>query len=86
MNRCSRVGSATEDVVKDIVNLIEGDEVSDRALKHAIEAPGYFIGLPTGQIANTSQYRWDLVDGEQQPENVLQFMTGLAKGPQEDQE
>jgi hypothetical protein len=30
--------------------------VSDRWLQHAIEAPGYVLGLSTGQAAGTAQF------------------------------
>lgn len=47
------VGKASEDALK-IAHLTHG-RPSRRALQNLIEAPGYFLGLPTGQIAATVQ-------------------------------
>jgi len=80
------VGSALEDSVKDLSDLAAGEDVSDRWLKHTIQTPGYLIGLPTGQIASSSQYIYDVFNGDQEPEHVGEFLFGLMKGPQKDQE
>ncbi len=82
----ARVAGSVEDTLGDVIKLVTEGEPGDRWVKHAIETPGYFIGAPTGQAANTVQYLSDLIDGDQEPENVVEFVTGLLKGPQEDQE
>lgn len=50
-------GQAAEDLVHIFRNTAMGkhDRISPRALQHIIEAPGYFMGLPTGQIAASAQ-------------------------------
>lgn len=79
------VGSV-EDTLGDIIKLVKDGEPGDRWIKHAIQTPGYFVGLPTGQASSTVQYLFDMIDGDQNPENVGEFLYGLAKGPQKDQE
>ncbi len=54
---------------------------SERFLRHAIETPGYILGLPTGAPAGTAQYLWDYMDGREDPQNFLDFLRGVAFGP-----
>lgn len=72
----SRIASSTEDLVKDIA----GDEASDRWVRHAIETPGYFVGLPTGQAGQTAQFIWDVSEGNANPETPGDWYEGLTKG------
>jgi hypothetical protein len=77
---------AIESTVKsgtDVWNLAHGEDVSDQWVKHAIETPGYFLGLPTGQAANTGQFLWDVQQGNQQPETIADWYRGLTKGKAE---
>ena len=67
-------------------DLYEGGEVSDRWLKHAIETPGYFLGLPTGQPSSTIDYLYAVSIDEQQPEDAGDVVKGLLKGRQEAQQ
>lgn len=61
-------------------------ELDDKWLKTAIETPGYFMGLPTGQPAATAQFLWDYSNGETDPQGFNQWYWGLTKGkvPDED--
>ena len=61
-------------------NLPEGGDVSERWVKHAIEAPGYFVGLPTGQASASAQFLYDVERDEAEPEGVADWYTGLTKG------
>lgn len=72
--------------VTDAVNAAKGDPVSDRWLQHAITSPGYFVGLPTGQIGNTSQYLFDVAQGRQKPKDAQDVAAGVIKGPRKEQE
>jgi hypothetical protein len=72
--------------VRDAIDVGRGDPPSDRWLQNAITAPGYFVGLPTGQAGATAQYAYDWAQGDQQPEGPGDVLVGLAKGPQDDQE
>jgi hypothetical protein len=64
----------------------KGGEPSSRWIQNAITVPGYFTGLPTGQLGATVQYLHDVATGSQHPEGVGQFAKGVAKGPQRDQQ
>lgn len=62
-------------------------EVNRRWPAHVINATGLALGLPgTTQVARTTNYVQDVRDGEQNPDSVLDWMTGLLKGPQKEQE
>jgi len=82
----SSAGSAVLRTGDDITDLLTGEEVSEKWLKNTIQTAGYFVGLPTGQISSTAQYVKEVFDGTQAPDNVAEFLYGLAKGPQESQE
>jgi hypothetical protein len=72
----ARVLDSTEDLAKDIAN----DEASDKWVRHAIETPGYFLGLPTGQAGQTAQFLWDVSEGDADPETMADWYSGLTKG------
>lgn len=76
----TRVGDSVIALGRDGKAVMQGDEPSDRWVKHAIETPGYFVGLPTGQVATTSQFLWDVQSGAQSPETVAEWYRGLTKG------
>jgi hypothetical protein len=69
----------------DAVRKAEGKNPSQRWLRTAIETPGYFLGLPTGQAAATADYLYAVANDEQQPEDVQDVVAGVAKGRREDQ-
>lgn len=77
---------AAERPLKDLFKVLQGDEPSERWIKNAIVAPGYFIGLPTGQLGTTAQYLADVAEGDQKPEDAGDILKGVIKGPQENQE
>jgi hypothetical protein len=62
------------------LGMIDGDP-SDRWVRHAIETPGYFLGLPTGQAAGAGQFLWDVWHGDEDPEGVSQWARGMMYGP-----
>lgn len=61
-------------------------EMPDKWLRHAIETPGYFVGLPSGQPAATADYLYGIAEGKQRPKDVGEFGYGVMKGRQKDQE
>lgn len=76
-----RIFDATEDAATLAWDATLGeDEVSDRWLRTAIETPGYFLGLPTGQVAQTGNFLKDVSLGEADPEGFWDWYTGLTKG------
>lgn len=62
------------------VKAAQGEELPDTWVKTAIETPGYFMGLPTGQAAATGQFLWDYSNGDTDPEGFAQWYRGLTKG------
>lgn len=65
----------------DVKNLAVKGEVSEGFLKRAMELPGYALGLPTGQLGNTSQFLWDVfVDHDQNPRGLKDWLDGLVYG------
>ena len=69
-------------LVKDLVNLASGEDVSKNFIKNTFNVAGGFTGLPTGQIGVTSQFLWDsLISGAENPENLLDWMRGMTFGP-----
>lgn len=73
------LGQAGKDALS-AVGLRDAD-VSDKWLKHATETAGYVFGLPLGQASTTVQYLWDVMDGDQRPDGVLDFLRGATLGP-----
>lgn len=72
---------ALEAVTKDAWRGMSGEgDVSDKWVKHAIEAPGYIFGLPTGQVGSTAQFLWDLHTGNQTAESAGEWYRGLLTG------
>lgn len=61
-------------------------EMPDKWLRHAIETPGYFVGLPSGQPAATADYLYGIAEGKQRPQDLGDFGYGVMKGRQKDQE
>ncbi|WP_284945347.1 hypothetical protein [Acidisoma cladoniae] len=55
---------------------------SEQWVRHAIEAPGYILGLPTGQAAGTAQFLTDVASGQEDPEGVSDWLRGIIYGPQ----
>lgn len=55
---------------------------SNQWLRHAIEAPGYVLGLPTGQAAGTAQFLKDVASGKEDPQGVTDWLRGVIYGPQ----
>lgn len=62
-------------------------DVSRRWPAHLIQTTGLAVGIPgTTQAARAVNYLTDVRDGEQRPDGVLDWMNGLLRGPQKDQE
>jgi hypothetical protein len=60
--------------------LPEPTEVSDKWLKHGIEALGFATGTGLGQVASTSQFAKDVNDGEADPNGFTDWVEGLTTG------
>jgi hypothetical protein len=46
-------------------------------VRHAVETPGYILGLPTGQAAGTAQFLADVADGQEDPQGVQDWLRGV---------
>lgn len=66
--------------VIDIANTIKGTPVSPYWVKHSIATAGYVFGLPTGQVATTGQFLWDVMDGRQDPQGLSDWLKGMYGG------
>ncbi len=73
------LGATAQDAGR-ALGLIHGDP-SDRWVQHAITAPGYVLGLPTGQSAGTAQFLWDVMQGTEDPQGLGDWRRGLMYGP-----
>lgn len=77
------IGEGTIRLFKDAVKLVEGKETSKTSIKNAFNVTGLFTGLPLGQVGASSQFVWDtLVEETQDPEGLLDWLNGLAYGPE----
>jgi hypothetical protein len=82
----ARAVESAEKLGNDLIDLVRGDDISDAWVKHAVETPGYFLALPTGQLANTTQGLVNLVSGEEDPEGISDWYEGLTRGRIDDEE
>ncbi len=65
---------------------VEDREVSRRWPAHVINAVGFTLGVPgTITASRATNYLTDVADGEQNPDSVMDWVTGLLRGPQDDQ-
>ncbi len=55
-------------------------EVSDKWLKHGIEAVGFGTGTGLGQVASTAQFLADVNSGDVAPETAGEWTEGLTTG------
>ena len=76
----ARMIRAFGDQAKDVDKFVESEPESKKWLKHAIETPGYVLGLPTGQIAEGAQFLWDVNDGKENPQDTQEWLHGLMYG------
>lgn len=68
---------------KDVARLIEGEDVSETAIKSVFNTAGLVLGLPTGQLGATTQFLWDaLISGSQDPQTLKDWLDGLTYGPE----
>lgn len=74
------IGEAFVQGWNNIEKVAEGEEPSSSWLRQTITALGLAFGKPTGQIANTSQFGYDVATGEAEPETVEDYYEGATKG------
>lgn len=82
-----RILSEFTRLYKDIKAAVDDEkDVSHRWPAHVISAVGYSFGIPgTSQAARATNYGLDVAVGDQNPETALDVVTGVVRGPQDDQ-
>jgi hypothetical protein len=75
----SEAGKALDIVYDEGANALVDPREFDpqRGAKAAANLMGYSLGLPSGQFNITTQYIWDWVEGEEEPEDVIDFIMGI---------
>jgi hypothetical protein len=71
--------------LKSLADFDEDTEPGKRAVKTGVEAVGYTLMLPLGQVANAAQFLVDWANGEADPDGVWDWLTGLQRGKLEDE-
>jgi hypothetical protein len=80
-------GKVLVDDVMAAANSEDDKELSRRWPAHVIMALGMTFGLPGSvQLSRVASYGTDVADGEQNPEHIGDWINGLLRGPQNDQE
>jgi hypothetical protein len=59
-------------------------EVDKNWVKNEMQTAGYSLGLPLGQPSSSAQYLWDVMHGDQQPQDVADWTHGLIYGKQKE--
>jgi hypothetical protein len=66
---------------KDISHYLSGeDEKIHNPVKHIANTVGIITGMPLGQAGQTGQFLWDVIDGDQKPEDLGDWWHGLVYG------
>ncbi len=60
--------------------LPDPEEVSDKWIKHSLEALGFATGFGLGQVATTTQFAVDVHSGKAQPQTLGDYAQGVATG------
>lgn len=75
-------GSNVVRLGNDIWKAGSGEDVSKTFIKNIFNVAGVVTALPLGQPGSSAQYVWDvLIEGSENPENLLEWMRGLTIGP-----
>ncbi|MDT8419340.1 MAG: JAB domain-containing protein [Desulfuromonadales bacterium] len=80
MTPLSRALETASKLPGQIDKTLEGEKDVDDLLFQAWDLPGYIFGLPTGQAKKTTQYIWDVWNGDIQPEDGGDIAKGLLFG------
>lgn len=68
---------------EDIGRVASGEDASKNAIKNFFNVTGVLTALPLGQVGQSAQFVWDaLIAGSQDPEGVVDWLKGLAFGPE----
>jgi hypothetical protein len=64
--------------LRDAIKFGAGAEVSDKWVQHALEFPGWTMGLSTKEIARAGQYLWDYSQDNVAPEGWYDWYKGMT--------
>jgi hypothetical protein len=79
------IGDAWHRLSENVERKLGGKEVSARrAVRDAVNATGYTLGLPLQGPWRHVDYLWRVVEGEEQPESVPEFAGALLTAKRED--
>lgn len=84
-NPVIRAGVSAASLMGDFYKGAHDGALPDKWLQHAIETPGYFVGLPTGQAGASVDYLYGVATGGQHPKGVTDVVSGLEHGRRKDQ-
>jgi Large polyvalent protein associated domain 22/Histidine kinase-, DNA gyrase B-, and HSP90-like ATPase len=69
------------DPVRDAMHALEGEKISNKWVKHTLEAPGWTLGASSKPIARAGQYLWDIDSGkEREPADFSEWWRGMTTG------
>lgn len=75
-----QAGKSIVHATVDTYKAATGHETSKHAGKNLVQAAGYVAGLPTGQLSGTGSFLWDVMHGEQSPQDLHDWWQGVTNG------
>lgn len=77
----SRGGESLVKLAKNIADVPTGEADAQKLFGSAMDVLGFFTGMPTGQVKTSTNYLWDVLEGEEDPEGIVEGLRGFAFGP-----
>ena len=75
-----QAGKSIVTAARDATHLAEGEPTSKHAFTNSAQAAGYTFGIPSAQPAATTKFLWDVMDGEQSPQDLADWWKGIQTG------
>jgi hypothetical protein len=75
-----QVGKSIVTTIENGMKVAQGEPTSKRASQTAAEAAGYIFGIPTAQPVATTRFLWDVLNGDQQPDDMKDWWSGILTG------
>ena len=75
-----QAGKSAVTTARDALHLATGEPTSKRALQTAAQTAGYVFGIPTAQPAATTKFLWDVMQGDQDPQDIKEWYRGVLTG------
>lgn len=75
------VGDTSLDLAKEIGDLATGEDVNKRKLaKSSASLLGFTTGIPFHAVGRAAGYQIDVMEGDADPDNSLDYFRGLVTG------